>query len=167
LRDQSKLLYTIDEFRNGNIQISRLLTTSPWLAIADFLIKVRSAKHKGLSCHLIPVIKTRKITHQVIFITAFLTNEKNEVVKEVSITTKVTHDNENRFDKSKTNSYYLSDSYLQAIKGLVKHLRIFKSYNIDGILVLAVFATADNNHRFWTTYTPAEISDQLIMHEVK
>jgi hypothetical protein len=167
LSEKSKLLYTIDEFRNGNIQISRLLTTSPWLAIADFLIKARTAKRKGLSCHIIPVIKTREVAHNIIFINAFFMNKKNEVIKEVSITTKVTQKIENRFDKSKTNNYYLSESYLYALKGLVKHIRRFKSEKTEGIIVLAVFAIADNNHRLWTTYANSNISDQLKIPSIK
>jgi hypothetical protein len=160
LNSQTKILYVIEEVGKGGVNSSKLLTTSPWLAIADFLIKVRISKKEGLACEVIPSVKTKDINHKVIFISAFLKNKKGEVIKEVRVITKAANGNENRFDRVCTNEYYLSSSYLEAIKGLVNHIKSFSSDSLVGLLSLATIASIDDNHLLWSLYSPHHISNQ-------
>jgi len=161
LSTNSKLVYIVEEYDRGH-QISSLETTSIWLACADFLIKMRSGKKKGLKSLILPHTKTRDANSSIIFINGFLSNKEN-VVGEVSVKTKVCAIGSNKFDHTKTNEYYLSENYIKALKGLVVHLKNFKKEDTRGLLTLMSFSILDDNHFFWDIYSPSTISDKLMM----
>lgn len=160
MQSKATISYIVEEYRSGSVQVSKLTTTNIWLACSDFLIKMRSSKKQGLSCKILPTTKTRDGNNHVIFVNAFLLKE-GRVYKEVVIRTKTSIEGENKFDRTKTNDYYLSESYLQALKGLVRHLKSFKRENVAGLLALIVFSSVDDNHTLWETYSPNSISDSL------
>ena len=166
MSEKVRLCYVVEEFREEGVQISKLTTTSLWLACADFLIKVRSGKRQGFSCKILPTTKTRDANSQVMFVNSFLL-DNSRVAKEINITTKQCVDAENRFDKSKTNDYYLSDSYIQAMKGLVRHIKIFKDGDTKGLLALVSFSCIDDSHILWERYSPNSMSDSLKHDEIR
>ncbi len=166
MSEQTKLAYIIEEHSIKGSQTSKLTTTSLWLSCADFLIKMRSGKKQGMSCIVMPTTKTRDANSNIIFINGFLHKDGN-ILKEVSITTIPCKNTENRFDSSKTNDYYLSESYLQALKGLSHHLKEFKMESSKGLLTLLSFAIVDDNHILWEQYSPTSISDSLRLSDIR
>lgn len=166
MKNKVQISYVVEEHIKGNIQTSKLITTSIWLACADALIKIRSGKRQGMQCKVFPTIKTRDLNPQVVFLNAFLFQDMC-AEKEIRILTKPVIESENRFEKVKTNDYYLSDSYIKALRGLVRHIRTMTNNDINGLLTLITFASLDDNHILWSKYTPNSQSDSLKLDEMR
>lgn len=166
MKKHPEIIYVVEEYVDGNIQSSKLETTSVWLAFADALIKIRSDKRKGMNCITLPTTKTRTINPNIVFFNAFLTINGHPT-KEVRISTKPSKLKKSQFDRSKTNDYYLSDSYIQALRGLIRHIKQYLNNDKYGLLTLLTFASMDDNHILWDKYTPNSKSDSLKLEDIK
>ena len=147
----------------GGVSTSLLITSNPWVAVSDFLIKCRSAKKQRMSVEIIPLQKTTKLSNYVLYIVAFFKNKDGKIVKEVSIDTIATDNTVNKFYEAKTNDYYISEGYLSSIKKLASHIRDFKDNEIKGLSVLAVYAIFYDSHPIWELYTPSDDIDSLVL----
>lgn len=158
MKDNYQLIYITEEVKQQGILLSKLSTSNIWVAVADVLIKSRNLKKEGMLCQILPIIKTKKMSDKALFLSVFFLDNKGDLTREVSITTKLVAECINEFEKVSTNSYYQSEQYLTAIKGLVSHMQKYTSNETSHLLSLMVFAIADDNHLFWKTYSPTYFS---------
>lgn len=152
-----RIIYVVEEMNRIGVVRSMLNTEDPWMALADWLLKIHrpvgfkpGTKVGDGSLHFRSTGKCMPVDVLMIELKGFF-DFNDECVREVSLSTYASQRLVDDGYHPMSGELYKSPEYEHAVMTLSNRIKAFVKGNLDVAYVLAQFAAQDTQHQFWVS----------------
>ncbi|MDT8924888.1 hypothetical protein RBE51_19050 [Pseudomonas taiwanensis] len=152
-----RIIYVVEEINRIGVVRSMLNTEDPWMAMADWLLKIHrpvglkpGTKVGDGSLHFRSTGQCMPVDVLMIELKGFF-DFHDECVREVRLSTYASQRLVDDGYHPMSGELYKSPEYGHAVMTLSSRIKDFVQGNLDVAYVLAQFAAQDTQHQFWVS----------------